>query len=383
VYAQAYHDIYHFIKARDPSARVANAGLVQVTPGRLQYLNKMWDAYLQRYKTPMPVDVWNMHLYILPETTVEGYPNWTANTALGSDPALGKRESGGDPAKCPDPNDPEAVDPRPDVYCWGEHDDMGVFAEQVVAMRQWMKDHGQQDKPLILSEYSILYPYEIDPGEPPTCFLQDEHGGCFTPDRVSRFMQASLDYLESAKDESLGYPLDEYRLVQRWNWFQVYTTGLAYVSNLVDEPSSALTQQGELFRANVISRGSYVNLAPEAIAGASTLANGALTSATVTVRVHNTGTTANQQPYTVTLYADAALTQPIGSALVTEGPQGCNVQSVTATVLLGDLAPGAYPIWAWVDSGETVGESVEGDNIAAGMVTVYGSRRFLPVVFRG
>jgi hypothetical protein len=369
VYAQAYHDAYRFIKAHDPTASVANAGLVQVTPGRLQYLDKMWDAYQKRYGMPMPVDVWNMHIYILPETTVDGYPNWTANVALGTDPALGKRESGGDPARCPDPN----------VYCWAEHDDMGVFGEQVVAMRDWMKAHGQQDKPLILSEYSILYPYEIDPGG--TCYLQDEYGNCFTPDRVRAFMQASLDLLESAADPSLGYPLDGFRLVQRWNWFQVHTTGLAYVSNLVDGSPLALTQLGELYRSRVAAHGSYVNLAPDAIAPVSAHASGALTSALVTVQVHNTGTTANPVPYTITFYADAALKQPIGSIAAPAGPNGCTRQSVTGALHLGNLPPGAYPIWAWVDSAESVTESIESDNVASGVVTVYPHARWFPLVY--
>ena len=37
LYARAYYEIYHFIKARDPAAQVANSGLVEITPGRLQY----------------------------------------------------------------------------------------------------------------------------------------------------------------------------------------------------------------------------------------------------------------------------------------------------------------------------------------------------------
>ena len=56
-------------------------------------------------------------------------------------------------------------------------------------MRTWMKQHGQQNKPLILSEYSLLYPYDIDPEG---CFLQDEYGNCFTPQRVSTFMKNSF-----------------------------------------------------------------------------------------------------------------------------------------------------------------------------------------------
>lgn len=56
---------------------------------------------------------------------------------------------------------------------------MIVFDEQIRDMRQWMKDHGQQDKPLLLTEFSVLYPYIQDPGG--TCFVQDEYGQCFTP----------------------------------------------------------------------------------------------------------------------------------------------------------------------------------------------------------
>ena len=36
IYAKVYHEVYHFIKNRDPTALVAKSGLVEVTPGRLQ-----------------------------------------------------------------------------------------------------------------------------------------------------------------------------------------------------------------------------------------------------------------------------------------------------------------------------------------------------------
>ena len=44
----------------------------------------------------------------------------------------------------------------PLVYCFAEHDNMAIFDQQVRAMRTWMKNHGQQNKPLIISEYSLL-----------------------------------------------------------------------------------------------------------------------------------------------------------------------------------------------------------------------------------
>ena len=91
-YAQAYHDVYTFIKGRDPKAQIAFAGLVQVTPGRLQYMDIVWNTYLQKYGVPMPVDVWTIHTYVLSETpTAVDDGGGDANVPLGTDPALAVR----------------------------------------------------------------------------------------------------------------------------------------------------------------------------------------------------------------------------------------------------------------------------------------------------
>lgn len=80
-------------------------------------------------------------------------------------------------------------------------------------MHTWMRDHGERRKPLLLPEFSILYPYDEEPGE--TCSLQHEIGDCLTPERVTSFLHSSKDYLESAIDTNLGYSSDDDRLIQQ------------------------------------------------------------------------------------------------------------------------------------------------------------------------
>jgi hypothetical protein len=375
VYAQIYHDAYAFIKSHDPTARVANAGLVEVTPGRLQYLDKVWQAYLDKYKRPMPVDVWNIHLYVLPEARFDGQPNGIANVALSTDPALAKRESDGSAQLCS----------RDDIYCYAEHDDMKVFAEQIVAMRTWMAQpqHGQQNKPLILSEYSLLYPFQDydDPVNPTTCWLQDEYGKCFTEARVQTFMTESLNYLDSASDPALGYPADGNRLVQRWLWFGVNFQSPGYVSDLLDDSETALTPLGELYQSSVANRTPYVNLRPDPVPPLSAYAPTGVTTASIAVSVYNIGTAPTADSFTVTFYSDSARKQPIGSAVVDPGLPGCEGRRVTATISWPNLSLGSHQFWAWIDSGESVAESNDDDNFVTGNVTIYPYRLHLPLVF--
>lgn len=372
MYARAYHDIYTFIKRNDPTAQVATSGLVQVTPNRLQYLDLVWDAYLKAYGNTIPVDIWTMHLYVLPEVMPDGItPNGIASVALGTDPALGKRESGGDPALCSDP----------DVYCYAEHDDLNVFTTQVRAMRQWMKDHGQQNKPLLLTEFSILYPYEIDAGG--TCFLQDEFGNCFTPQRISNFMSATFDFLNSARDPELGYPLDNGRLIQRSMWFSVYFDQEGASSNLAQANRVTLTQVGQTFKTRVLAEGRSRNLVAEKPLPVRAAVEGnATTTARLTATFRNNGNEAVKQPFKVSFYRNAQLTQLIGSVTVQPPITGCATLPHTVSVPWPGLGKGTHNYWIFVDSGAAIPElpANNADNIVQGTVTVFESQLRLPVV---
>jgi hypothetical protein len=375
VYAMAYHDIYHFIKDRDPSAQIAISGLVQVTPGRLQYLDIVWNTYLDLYGTSMPVDVWNMHVYILPEAKLENgvrVPSSLAHIALGTDINLAKLESGGMPSQCA----------NNDVYCFAEHDDLDIFAQQVVAMRQWMKAHGQQQKPLIITEYSQLYPY-IPEGN--GCFLMDEWGNCFTKTRVTQFMQGTLAYLENSKDPALGYHVDDDRLVQRWLWYTIYNheqgapSNLVYLNDDQGNEDGTLTLMGTAYQQAAGSN-LVVNLVPEDD-NISMVAQNTDTAA-IHVSIMNNGTIPVSVPFTVTFYADEAMIQEIGSYEIDGEINGCVRNALEASVNWSGLTPGLNRYWGLIDSGSDVENENKSDNVFTGFVLVDPDQVFLPTVHR-
>ncbi len=358
IYVEAYHEVYNFIKSNDPTARVANAGLIQITPMRLQYLDMMWDAYLQKYGEPMPVDVWTIHAYVLPELDSNGQPNNIASVALGTDPGLGKRASGGDGALCPDD----------DVYCLAEHDDLSIFADQIVAMRQWMKDRGQQNKPLVITEYGTLYPYT---GSGENCSLKDEFGNCFTPQRVSQFMLGTFDYLNNAKSASLGYPLDDNKLVQQWIWFSAKSSN-GNSGNLLRNDATQFNDLGNTFKNHILAESTYKNLVIESVSAFQTQQGQGGGTAQLSVAFRNIGSTAVDAPFNVTFYRDAARTQPIATTTVDPLVRGCGTKSYAASVEWSGLSSGDHQFWVHIDSNNDIPEQPSGNsgNLGSGQVNI-------------
>jgi hypothetical protein len=210
LYATAYHDLYTLIKGADPKARIAIGAVIQATPLRLEYLTKVWDAYQMQFGTPMPVDVWNVHNFILKENINDNGASIPPGSSASTGSYLG--------------ND-------------SLHVSMAIFDEQIRAFRTWMKERGQQDKPLIVSEYGVLYSHipEVDSAQ-----------------KVQDFMIATFDYFLNTQDCTLGYAADNCRLVQRWSWYSFNDNGQSngfnpYV-NLFDPVTLQLTSTGARFR---------------------------------------------------------------------------------------------------------------------------------------
>jgi hypothetical protein len=401
LYAQAYYDTYHYIKSVDPTAQVGIGSVLQATPGRLQYLDIVWDTYQTRFGKPMPVDVWNIHLYILAERTKRETPQYAdGKIALGTDPNLAKFSTA-DPNDCPQPGLPDTPenDPRADVYCESERMSVRIFEEQVTALRTWMKEKGQQNKPLIISEYGSLNAYIVR--EDGTCGSADEFGNCFDPVRVSQYLRDSTEYMENAKDPSIGYPADENRLVQRWLWYSIYTPhAIGKSSNLLvykyDKhyplgSVDALSLVGQTFRSQA-EKFATRNLAAEEAGSSYVFVNHPddRGTATLTATFRNAGTYSIVNPFSVTFYADAELTKPIGTAVVDPAQSGAimgcswidNPQEVSLD--WPDLAVGNYSYWVKVDSPGVIAETDENDNVTTrGEVTVrslyeYSYQNYIP-----
>ena len=219
VYAQAYHEFYNLIKDADPDAQVAIGGIIQATPARLEYLTKIWDEYQTLYGADMPVDVWNVHNFIFKEKC----DDWGADIPPGCD-SCREHDPTGDP--CYGVEYPQGD--------W-THASMTIFKAQIRAFREWMKDHDQQEKPLIVSEYGILY----------------FHAGLEDEELVKDFMLATFEYFMTEKDCTLGYAADDCRLVQRWAWYSLddpyLSTGFNRYGVLIDRYSAQVTYLGEAF----------------------------------------------------------------------------------------------------------------------------------------
>ena len=201
-YVQVYHDVYSTLKQADPASRIAIAGVSQPTPLRLQYLDRILALYRERYGAEMPIDVWNVHNFILPEQR----GNWGVDIPPGIEANSGL------------------------LVDIDDHDNLARFQQQIVDFRRWMTERGFRDKELIVSEYGIL--------------MYEDFG--FDYARVRAFMLGTFDYFLSATDSSLGLPTDGNRLVQRWCWYSL-SDGQYPTGNLVDQATGELSALGKDF----------------------------------------------------------------------------------------------------------------------------------------
>ena len=252
VYAVAYHDLYTQIKALDPTAKVAIGGVIQVTELRLQWLQRTWDEYKRLYGEPMPVDVWNAHFFAIREVS----NSWGADIPAGLiDPA---RRSGPDELRQTGEYAGE-LDPA-------KHGDVEELKRQAYRFREFMAnlEPSQQDKPLIVTEYGLLYhntticePYRQLFNTTGSCTVagSDPNGPRakwheLDEEAPVEYMINSFDFFLNEKNCDVGYAADDCRLVQKWNWYSLDDKSGIFneYTKLIDPQTSEITATGRAFR---------------------------------------------------------------------------------------------------------------------------------------
>lgn len=342
VYAKAYHDLYHILKAADPTAQIAAGGIVQPTPVRLLYLDMILDNYRQRYGAPMPIDVWNIHAFILRERSCQYYPEdcWGAEI-------------------------PPGIDwPQGELYDIQDNDNLDIFKQFVQNFRAWMASRGYQDRPLIITEFGVQMPAMYG----------------FTAQRVNAYMNATFDYLRTATG-STGYPADGYRLVQRWAWYSL--TDNTFNGWLFDSPTQR-TVFGDNWAAYVAQIDPQVNLAPVKLWTSPSAPFSPTDPVTLTLgaTVVNNGDVAFTGPVVVRFYAGTPSSgQQIGADQLVMALPGC-AATTTVSVTMPNVPPGRHPVYVVVDPEGQISESDKTDNVLVGHVLVATQRLFLPMVHR-
>ncbi len=319
VYAMAYHDLYRLIKQLDPTARIAAGGIVQPTPLRLQYLDLVLGHYRAAYGGDMPVDVWNIHAFILRERSCLVFPTdcWGAEIPPGIDATEGM------------------------LYELDDHDDLEIFKGFIFTFRQWMADRGYRERPLILTEFGILMP--------------EDYG--FSRERVNAYMDKTFDFLSNAAGPT-GYPPDDNRLVQYWAWYSLMDG--ASNGTLFDPITRQRTTFGDNFVALASRMPAEANLRP---LSASASRQPGSQAATLSATLTNNGNIAGRGFFVVRFYDGAphAGGHRIGADHFIYAMDGCGTTITVETAW--DAAPAeSVDLWVVVDPDRSVAERDETDN---------------------
>lgn len=312
-YARAYHELYELLRQADPTARIVAGNIVQVSPLRLAYLDKVLAAYKLSYGQPMPIDIWGIHAFILREKKGQ----WGAEIPPGIDATEGW-----------------LLEPE-------QNDDFELFRQQIIDFRRWMYRNGYRDRPLYLTEYGVLI------GDP---WIKSQD--------VINFMSRSFDYLLNARDTVTGYPADGNRMVQNFAWYSVNdklrpdANGrlIGFNGYLFDpENNNQRTDMGDAYAGYTAQISMQTDLLPVQIKiePASLISTTEPVTLTINVQVANAGNTPGNQEFKLRIYNG----DPDNGGILLDGAElsgalpGCG-QSQWFSYTWTDVPSGVYALYA-------------------------------------
>lgn len=244
VYAERFYQYAQIIRSADPTAKLGFGSIVMPTTLRLMYLDYAWARLIQlagsQAAASALVDIWTPHAFILNEQggiDEYGNPYWGSDIPTGLQQRLPESEWR---AK------QEVISDLHDLY------NFSMFQTRVTRFRQWMKDHGEQNKPLWITEYGQLAPSRTI-------------NNLFTvPEAVTAdFMVKTMSWMFTQKDATLGLPIDENRLVQKWFWYSINDVMYQFGGTLIDPETLQFTEVGNAWLNYEPPNGSFVYRNPD------------------------------------------------------------------------------------------------------------------------
>jgi hypothetical protein len=362
-YAQAYHQLYYLIKQRDSSARVGAGNIVQPTPLRMQYLDRVLKAYQQNYAESLPADLWSIHSYILREidpADPEAVPHgplevWGANIPPGITATRGM------------------------LYTYSQQYDLTIFRQRLLDFRTWMRDRGYRDTPLYISEYGTLFPY-VPYITPPD--YQDEYGVDMNEARATAFMTGTFNVLRQSTDANVGYAADGNHLVQRWLWYSLSDKDLGGL--LFDPTSHARRPIGDVFAAYTSAISPQVDLVAVRLTADPLTGLNVSQPQTVTLHawVSNAGNISATPPLTVEFYSGYSPTGTlIDTRAITSPLSGCGTVVNTNFTWPG-LTQGLHPAYVRVVGQAALSETNSANNVVSAQILIAPPRAYLPLLLK-
>ncbi len=220
-YAARFYALATNIRQADPTARIGFGTIIQPTPLRMYYLSKVITRLTElagsRANALSLIDIYSIHAFILNEEPLydsSGHTiNWGAGVPVGYDAATWPAIT------VVDGNIPTQTI------------DINTFKAGVQRYRQWMKNLGEQGKPLWITEYGSLFPTFLD--------ISDEMSAAY--------MEQTFDYMLGTKDSALGYAPDDYRLVQKFVWYSLNDRVDHFGGSLYNPETGLMTAVGTHF----------------------------------------------------------------------------------------------------------------------------------------
>jgi hypothetical protein len=352
MYARIYHAAYDFIKGIDPTAKVANAAVIMPTPLRLRYLDMVLASYRAQFGSPMPVDVWNMHFYIIREVKGE----WGGDFPPGVDDPIGRE------------------------YTLRDHVDINIFKSLVMDFRSWLNQNGYLNKPLIVTEWGVLMPL---------WFLSNEG---VTQGDVENFLRDAAQFMDVTTNSILGYSADSYRLVQRNALYSLDDDGTfddgfdRWGSYLMRSTSPyTMTTLGAFYRDQIAAnRQPTIDLLPYRVSSPpdQLVSAGEPISPLIKISIANAGNSRPASWPSVRFYdvTDGQRVQ-IGPEVFAAPVTGCGTQTEVSFIWSG-LTPGLHLLSVEVNLDGQIPEADLENNRRTFSVFVFRGSLYLPLVTR-